>query len=35
VQEIEVTPQALTLRACVWEASAQDYVSRHDQVVAR
>ncbi|MGA1417558.1 MAG: metallophosphoesterase family protein [Gemmatimonadaceae bacterium] len=35
VQEIEVTPEAVTLRACVWDAPAQDYLPRQDRVFAR
>jgi hypothetical protein len=35
VQEIEVASDAVTLRACVWEGAAQDFVPRQDRVFAR
>lgn len=35
VQEIEVTPQELRLRACVWSDEARDFEPRQDRVFAR
>lgn len=34
-QEIEVTPTEITLRACVWTASANDFTPREDRSFAR
>jgi 3',5'-cyclic AMP phosphodiesterase CpdA len=34
-QEIEVTPQELRVRACVWNADAQDFEPRNDRTFAR
>lgn len=34
-QEIEVTPQALTVRACTWDRDAGDFTPRQDRVFAR